>query len=72
LHAAFGATRVGPLLDRLRLHLRTDRFLAERRRDAVWEASCDCASLALAQMASRMSASMLAERVVAGAAAGGR
>jgi hypothetical protein len=72
LHAAFGATRVGALLDRLRLHLRTDRFLAERRRDAVWDASCDYASLALTRIASRMSPSMLAERVIPCAAAGSR
>ena len=39
VRCSFGATRVGALLARLRLHLATDRFLAELRRDAVWEDS---------------------------------
>jgi len=72
LHAAFGATRAGALLERIRLHLGTDRFLAERRRDAVWEAGCDYAALALARIESRMKPWMLAERVVSGGAAGQR
>ena len=35
----FGATCVGVLLERMRLHLATQRFLAERRGDRIWEAS---------------------------------
>ena len=53
----FGTKRVGVLLDRLRLHLQTDRFLAERRRDPVWEVACDYAVLALGRLASRLCAS---------------
>jgi hypothetical protein len=36
------------MLERLRLHVATDRFLAERRGDWAWEAACDYAALALA------------------------
>jgi hypothetical protein len=54
MHCSFGATRVGPLLARVRLHLSTERFLAERRRDAVWEAGCDYAALALLRLESRL------------------
>jgi hypothetical protein len=68
VHGAFGATRVGTLLDRLRLHLRTDRFLAERRRDAEWESACDSATAALARIASRMKPGKLAERLISGRA----
>lgn len=64
MHAAFGATRVGTLLDRLRLHLRTDRFLAERRRDAEWESACEGATAALVRIASRMKPGKLAERLI--------
>jgi hypothetical protein len=53
----FGTKRVGVLLDRLRLHLETDRFLAERRRDPIWEVGCDYAVLALGRLASRFCAS---------------
>jgi hypothetical protein len=50
----FGATRVGALLGRLRLHLQTDRFLAAHRGDAMWEAGCLPAALALAEIVSGM------------------
>jgi hypothetical protein len=50
----FGATRVGALLGRLRLHLQTDRFLAAHRGDAVWEAGCLRAALALADVVAAM------------------
>jgi hypothetical protein len=53
---SFGATRVGALLGRVRLHLQTDRFLAVHRGDAVWEAGCLEAALALAEIVSRMRA----------------
>ncbi len=68
VHGAFGATRVGTLLDRLRLHLRTDRFLAERRRDAEWESACDSATASLSRIASRMKPGKLAERLISGRA----
>ena len=64
VHGAFGATRVGTLLDRLRLHLRTDRFLAERRRDAEWESACDSATAALDRIVSRMKPGKLVERLI--------
>ena len=50
MRCAFGATRVGALLGRLRLHLQTERFLAVRRDDAMWEAACVLASVALGDM----------------------
>ncbi len=56
----FGATRVGNLLDRLRLHLATDRFLARHRRDLVWEAGCDYAAMALERLESQLSVTRLA------------
>jgi hypothetical protein len=59
---SFGATRVGGLLDRLRLHLATQRFLAERRRDLLWEAGCDYAGLALERLTSRLRPSTLSAR----------
>jgi hypothetical protein len=54
LVCSFGATRVGVLLERLRLHLGTQRFLAARRGDRLWEASCDYAVLAVGRLAARM------------------
>ncbi len=57
----FGATRVGPLLARLRLHLATDRFLARRRGDAVWEAACDYSAMVLAHMETQLAPDGLAE-----------
>lgn len=50
----FGATCVGVLLERMRLHLSTQRFLAERRGDRIWEASCDYAALSLERLGSRL------------------
>jgi hypothetical protein len=50
----FGATRVAGLLHRLRLHLGTERFLARRRRDLVWEAGCDYAVMAVARLESQL------------------
>ena len=50
----FGATCVGTLLERMRLHLATQRFLAERRGDWLWEASCDYAGLSLERIGSRL------------------
>jgi hypothetical protein len=32
---SFGATRVGPMIERVRLHVTTDRFLANRRGDKM-------------------------------------
>jgi hypothetical protein len=51
---SFGAIRVGALLARVRLHLLTSRFLAERRQDVIWEAGCDYATLAIARLMSRL------------------
>lgn len=56
---SFGATRVGPLLSRLEMHLGTARFLAERRQDALWEAGCEDAALTLVRLASRMTQAAL-------------
>ena len=50
----FGARCVGVLLERLRLHLCTQRFLAARRDDRMWEASCDYATLSLERLAARL------------------
>jgi len=57
MRCAFGATRAGALLGRLRLHLQTERFLAVRRDDAIWEAGCVAASVALGEMVAMMSES---------------
>lgn len=54
LVCSFGATRAGALLERLRLHLGTQRFLAARRGDRLWEASCDYAVLALGRLTARL------------------
>ena len=59
---SFGATRVGPMIERVRLHVTTDRFLAGRRGDKMWEAACDYAALALARLESRLRPTVL-ERV---------
>ena len=50
----FGATCEGVLLERMRLHLATQRFLAERRGDRIWEASCDYAALSLERLGARL------------------
>ena len=55
MRCAFGATRAGALLGRLRLHLQTERFLAVRRDDAMWEAACLVASVALGDMVAALS-----------------
>jgi len=57
MRCAFGATRAGALLGRLRLHLQTERFLAVRRDDAIWEAACLVASVALGEMVATLSES---------------
>ncbi len=58
-HVSFGATRVGTLLSRLQMHLRTARFLARVRQDAVWERGCEGAAMSLEQLESEMSPSGL-------------
>ena len=55
MRCAFGATRAGALLGRVRLHLQTERFLAVRRDDAIWEAACLVASVALGEMVAGLS-----------------
>ena len=57
MRCAFGATRAGALLGRLRLHLQTERFLAVRRDDAIWEAACLVASVALGELVEVLSES---------------
>lgn len=54
LRCIFGATRVGALLGRLRLHLQTERFLAAHRGDALWEAGCTGAAAALTDIATTL------------------
>lgn len=67
---SFGATRVGALIERVRLHVTTDRFLAGRRGDKMWEAACDYAALALARLESRLRPTVLAEWICAPASTG--
>jgi len=67
---SFGAIRVRTMFDRLRLHLSTERFLAERRRDAIWQAGCETATLALERLASRLGARSLDAPVRAGITSG--
>lgn len=67
---SFGATRVGPMIERVRLHVTTDRFLAERRGDKMWEAACDYAVLALGRLESRLRPTVLAEWICATAGPG--
>ncbi len=57
----FGATCVGVLLERMRLHLNTQRFLAARRGDHLWEASCDYAALSLERIGSRLRPGMFGQ-----------
>jgi hypothetical protein len=54
LVCSFGAIPVGTLLERLRLHLGTQRFLAARRDDRLWEASCNYAALTVTRLAARL------------------
>jgi len=67
---SFGATRVGPLIERVRLHVTTDRFLARRRGDTMWEAACDYAALALTRLESRLRPTVLSEWICSIAGAG--
>lgn len=57
---SFGARHVEGMIERLQLHVATDRFLAERRGDWTWEAACDYSALALARLASRLGRPALA------------
>ena len=67
---SFGATRVGPMIERVRLHVTTDRFLASRRGDKMWEAGCDYAVLALTRLESRLQPALLDAWICATAGAG--
>ena len=62
---SFGATCVGVLLQRMRLHLSTQRFLAERRGDRIWEASCDYAALSLERIGARLRPGMFEQPLFA-------
>lgn len=66
---SFGAVRVGPMIERVRLHVTTDRFLAGRRGDKIWEAACDYAALALTRLESRLRPATLDEWISAPAGA---
>ena len=44
----------------MRLHLSTQRFLAARRGDRIWEASCDYAALSLERLGARLRPEALA------------
>jgi hypothetical protein len=59
----FGATRVGALLGRLRLHLQTNRFLARHLGDALWEAGCGAATLAVERLIAGMQARKMNARI---------
>ncbi len=59
----FGATRVGALLGRVRLHLQTNRFLARHLGDALWEAGCGAAMLAVERLIAGMSARKMNARI---------
>ncbi len=67
---SFGATRVGPMIERVRLHVTTDRFLAGRRGDKMWEAACDYAALALMRLESRLRPTALTAWICATAGTG--
>ena len=69
---SFGAVRVGPMIERVRLHVTTDRFLAGRRGDKIWEAACDYAALALTRLESRLRPATLGGWICAPAGAGQR
>jgi len=58
------------MIERVRLHVTTDRFLAGRRGDKMWEAACDYAALSLARLESRLRPTVLAEWICATAGAG--
>jgi hypothetical protein len=49
----------------MRLHLATQRFLAERRGDRIWEASCDYAALSLERIGARLRPGMFEQPLFA-------
>jgi hypothetical protein len=59
----FGATRVGALLRRVRLHLQTHRFLARHLGDAIWEEACGDATLAVEHLLAGMPAREMDVRI---------
>ena len=59
----FGATRVGALLGRMRLHLQTNRFVAGHLGDALWEAGCGAATLAVERLIAGMQARKMNARI---------
>jgi hypothetical protein len=59
----FGATRVGALLGRVRLHLQTNRFVARHLGDALWEAGCGAAALAVERLIAGMPARKMNARI---------
>jgi hypothetical protein len=59
----FGATRVGALLRRVRLHLQTNRFLARHLGDAIWEEACGDATLAVEHLLAGMPAREMDVRI---------
>jgi len=59
----FGATRVGSLLGRVRLHLQTSRFVARHLGDALWEAGCGAATLAVERLIAGMPARKMTARI---------
>jgi hypothetical protein len=60
------------LLQRMRLHLNTQRFLAAKRGDRIWEASCDYAALSLGRLGARMRPGMFEQLLFPEHARGGR
>jgi hypothetical protein len=59
----FGATRVGALLRRVRLHLQTNRFLARHLGDAIWEEACGDATRAVEHLLAGMPALEMDTRI---------
>ena len=59
----FGATRVGALLRRVRLHLQTNRFLARHLGDAMWEEACGDATRAVEHLLAGMPAREMDVRI---------
>jgi hypothetical protein len=57
------------MIERVRLHVTTDRFLAGRRGDKIWEAACDYAALSLTRLESRLRPAVLDEWISAPAGA---
>lgn len=58
------------MIERVRLHVTTDRFLASRRGDKMWEAACDYAALALTRLESRLRPTLLGAWICATAGPG--